>query len=134
PVISERSGVKVEIYVQPGITAVSADSKAAGSQGIITRVGDEAGKVIDFLTRALGPPPIGATFRIISSVRAGNLSEPGVLVLSEQVFRRDTLSAGTIEVLADAIARIWLEGRVRLRGQEARSSQENRTPVKPRSA
>jgi len=135
PVIFERSGVKVEIYVQPGITAVSADSKAAGdSQAIITRLGDEAGKVIDFLTRTLGPPATGATFRIISSVRAGNLSEPGVLVLGEQVFRRDTLSAGTIEVLADAIARMWLEGRVRLRGREARSSQENRTPVKPRSA
>jgi len=129
PIISERSGLKVEIYVQPGITAVSADSQA-----IITRLGDEAGKVIDFLTRTLGPPATGATFRIISSVRAGNLSEPGVLVLGEQVFRRDTLSAGTIEVLADAIARMWLEGRVRLRGQEARSSQENRTPVKPRSA
>src|SRR6185295_1039548 len=126
PIISERSGLKVEIYVQPGITAVSADSQA-----IITRLGDEAGKVIDFLTRTLGPPATGATFRIISSVRAGNLSEPGVLVLGEQVFRRDTLSAGTIEVLADAIARMWLEGRVRLRGQEARSSQENRTPVKP---
>jgi len=134
PVISERGGVKVEIFVQPGITAVSADSKAADSQAIITRLGDEAGKVIDFLTRTLGPPPTGAAFRIISSVRAGNLSEPGVLVLGEQVFRRDTLSAGTIEVLADAIARMWLEGRVRLRGQEARSSQENRTPVKPRSA
>jgi len=134
PVISERGGVKVEIFVQPGITAVSADSKAADSQAIIARLGEEAGKVIDFLTRTLGPPPPGANFRIISSVRAGNLSEPGVLVLGEQVFRRDTLSAGTIEVLVDAIARMWLEGRVRLRGQEARSSQENRTPVKPRSA
>ena len=134
PIISERSGVKVEIYVQPGLTAMSADAKAADSQAIITRLGDEAGKVIDFLTRTLGPPPAGTTFRIISSVRAGNLSEPGVLVLSEQVFRRDTLNAGTIEVLADAIARMWLEGRVRLRGQEAKSSQENRTPVKPRSA
>lgn len=129
PIISERSGVKVEIYVQPGLTAVSSDSQA-----MIARLGDEAGKVIDFLTRTLGPPPAGAAFRIISSVRAGNLSEPGVLVLSEQVFRRNTLSAGTIEVLADAIARMWIEGRVRLRGQEARSSQENRTPVKPRSA
>src|SRR6185295_13943936 len=34
----------------------------------------------------------------------------------------------------DAIARIWIDGRVRLRGQEARSAQETRAAVKPRSA
>src|SRR6185369_15189045 len=134
PVISERGGVKVEIFVQPGITAVSADSRAADSQAIITRLGDEAGKVIDFLTRTLGPPPTGATFRIISSVRAGNLTEPGVLVLNEQVFRRDTLNASVVEILADAVARLWIEGRVRLRGREPRSAQDTRSAVKARSA
>jgi hypothetical protein len=134
PISSERGGVKLEIFVQPGITAVSAEAKAADPQALISRMTDEAGRVIDFLTRALGPPPAGANFRIISSVRAGNLSEPGVLVLNEQVFRRDTLSAGTIEVLADALARMWLEGRVRLRGQESRATQEGRAPVKARSA
>lgn len=134
PVISDRGGVKVEIFVQPGIVAVPADTKPADPQAIIARLGDEARRVIDFLTRTVGPPPAGATFRIISSVRAGNLAEPGVLVLNEEVFRRDTLSSSVIEVLADAVARIWIDGRVRLRGQEARSAQENRPIVKARSA
>jgi tetratricopeptide (TPR) repeat protein len=134
PIISETGGVKIEIFVQPGIAAVSADAKPADSPAITSRMSDEAGRIIDFLTRTLGPPPAGATFRIISSVRAGNLTEPGVLVLNEQVFRRDTLSAGTIEVLADALARMWLEGRVRLRGQEARPAGETRAAVKARSA
>lgn len=134
PISSDRGGVKLDIFVQPGITAVSPDSKPADPKAIIARLGDEAGRVIDFLTRTLGPPPAGATFRIISSARAGNLTEPGVLVLNEQVFRRDTLSAGVIEVLADAAARIWIDGRVRLRGQEGRAAQENRAAVKARSA
>ncbi|MEK6409816.1 MAG: hypothetical protein AABN34_23060 [Acidobacteriota bacterium] len=134
PVSSDHGGVKVEIFVQPGITAVSADAKPAEPQAFVARLGEETGRVIDFLTRTLGPPPPGSTFRIISSVRAGNLTEPGVLVLNEQVFRRDSLNAGVVEVLADAIARIWIDGRVRLRGREPRSAQESRAAVKARSA
>lgn len=134
PVVEERGGVKVEIFVQPGIVAVPADAKTADAKAIIARLGDEAGRVIDFLTRTLGAPPPGATFRIISSARSGNLAQPGVLVLNEQVFRRETLNSGVIEVLADAIARIWIDGRVRVRGQEPRSAQEGRAAVKARSA
>jgi TolA-binding protein len=133
PVSQDRGGVKVEIYVQPGIVALSADSKPADAKGIVSRLGDEAGRIIDFFTRTLGPPPAGATFRIISSARAGNLVEPGVLVLNEQVFRRETLSSSVIEVLADAVARLWIEGRVRIRGQDARSAQESRAATKARS-
>jgi tetratricopeptide (TPR) repeat protein len=130
----DHGGVKVEIFVQPGITAVSTDPKPADPRAIVARLGDEASRVIDFLTRTLGPPPSAATFRIVSSVRAGNLTEPGMLVLNEQVFRRDALSAGIIEVLADAIARMWTDGRVRLRGQELRAAQENRAGAKAHSA
>jgi tetratricopeptide (TPR) repeat protein len=134
PVSSDRGGVKVEIYVQPGIVPVTSDTKPADPQAIIARLADETGRVIDFLTRTLGPPPTGATFRIISSARSGNLSQPGVLVLNEQVFRRSTLNSGVIEVLADAVARIWVDGRVRVRGQPARSAQEARAASKARSA
>jgi hypothetical protein len=134
PVTAERGGIKVEIFVQPGIISVPTDTKPADPRAIIARLGDEAGRVIDFLTRTLGAPPTGSTFRIISSARSGNLAQPGVLVLNEQVFRRETLSSSVIEVLADAIARIWIEGRVRLRGQEPRSAQETRAAVKARSA
>ena len=134
PVVEERGGVKVEVDVQPGIVAMSADAKAADAKAIIARLVDETGRVIDFLTRTLGPPPAGAVFRIISSARSGNLAQPGVLVLNEQVFRRETLSSEVIEVLSDAIARIWIDGRVRIRGQEPRSTQETRAAAKARSA
>lgn len=136
PVTLEHGGIKVEIYAQPGITAGAADSKAATepSRAIVSRLGDEASRIIDFLTRSLGPPPAGTTFRLISSVRANNISVPGALVLNEQTLRRDTLTEATIESLADAIARIWIDGRMRVRGQEQRSAQENRAAQRGRSA
>jgi tetratricopeptide (TPR) repeat protein len=130
PVSSEHSGVKIEILVQPGIAAVSSDAKPADSRAVVARLEDETNRVIDFLTRTLGPPPTGSTFRIVSSVRAANIVEPGLLVLNEQVFRRDTLSASIIEVLADAITRIWIDGRVRIRGQELKAAQEKRAGAK----
>jgi hypothetical protein len=134
PVTADHGGVKIEVFVQPGISAVSSDAKPSDPRAMTNRLVDEAGKAIDFFSRTLGPPPAGTTFRIISSVRAGNLTEPGALVLNEQVFRRDTLNASVVEILADAIARLWVEGRVRLRGRGQRSAQETRAAVKARSA
>ncbi|HXU38221.1 MAG TPA: tetratricopeptide repeat protein [Blastocatellia bacterium] len=134
PITSDHGGVKIEIFVQPGIAPVSIDGKPADSRALISRLGDEAGRIIDFLNATLGPAPSGSVFRIVSSVRAGNLAGPGILVLNEQVFRRDALGAGAIETLADAIARMWIDGRMRLRGQEQRAAQENRPAVKAHSA
>jgi TolA-binding protein len=133
PVATERGGIKIEVYAQPGITSATT-SRPQPPPGSIARLSEEAGKVVDFLTRTLGPPPAGATFRIISSVRAGNISVPGALILNEQALRRETVSATTVEILADAIARIWIDGRVRLRGQEARAGQADRIAQKARSA
>ncbi|HKP85194.1 MAG TPA: tetratricopeptide repeat protein [Blastocatellia bacterium] len=134
PAATDHAGVKIEIYAQPGLTS-AADSKAStGARPIVARLNDEAGRIIDFFTKTLGPPPAGATFRIISSVRANNITVPGALILNEQTMRRDALNEANIEALADAIARIWVDGRVRLRGQEARQSAENRAGQKARSS
>src|SRR2546423_4612645 len=116
PTSSDAGGVKVEVYTPPGL-AVVGDPKAAAT-AISKRLNDEAGRAVDFFTRLLGPPPAGATFRIISSARAGNLVVPGALVLNEQVFRRDVVTESTIEAVADAVARMWTEGRARIRGIE----------------
>ncbi|HKP11283.1 MAG TPA: tetratricopeptide repeat protein, partial [Blastocatellia bacterium] len=124
PATTDAGGVKVEVYTQPGLTA-AADPKATSS--IIKRVSDEAGRAVDFFTRQFGPPPAGATLRIISSARANNLVVPGALVLNEQVFRRDALTESTIEAVADAAARLWTEGRARVRGVEARTGQRPRS-------
>ncbi|HEV8486062.1 MAG TPA: tetratricopeptide repeat protein [Blastocatellia bacterium] len=133
PVSSEHGGVKIEIYLQPGLTSAT-DSKApAAGLPAVARLRDEAGRIIDFFTRTFGPPPSGAGLTIISSTRTGNLSVPGALVLAEQTFRREAVNAGTLEVLADAVARLWTEGRVRVRGQESRSAQADRAGQKARS-
>ncbi|MEK6300018.1 MAG: tetratricopeptide repeat protein [Acidobacteriota bacterium] len=133
PLASERGGVKIEVWTQLGISAVSADGKPAASS-IASRLSEEAARIIDFFTKTLGPAPAGAVFRIISSPRAGYIVVPGVLVLSEQVFRRESINAEIVEALADAVARTWTDGRARLRGQEPRSAQDNKPAVKARSA
>jgi tetratricopeptide (TPR) repeat protein len=123
PLTLERGGVKLELYAQTGLQ--SADGKTAAKDNL-NRLLEEAGKVVDYLTKTLGAPPANATFRIISSSRAANIAVPGALVINEQTLRRDILSANTIETLADALARIWTDGRVRIRGQEARTAQADR--------
>ncbi len=130
PATSDHGGVKVEIYAQPGLTSPT----GAKAQTNIARLNDEAGRMISFFTKTLGPLPEGATFRIISSVRANNIAVPGALVLNEQTLRRDTLNETNIEAMADAIARLWIDGRVRVRGQEARPSVEGRPGQKARSS
>jgi hypothetical protein len=134
PVATDHGGVKIEIYVQPGLTSAADPKSSASGRAMVGRLSDEAGRIVDFFTKTLGPPPSGATFRIISSVRANNIAAPGALILNEQTFRRDALTEANIEALADAIARMWIDGRARVRGQEARQAAENRAGQKARSS
>jgi hypothetical protein len=131
PAAFDHGGVKVEIYTQPGLTVAATGASAKEN---VARLGEESGRAIAFFTRLLGPLDAGATFRIISSSRTGNVLVPGAIVLNEQDFRQDVLDAITIERLADAISRMWLSGRVRVRGQESRSAQGDRPAQKARSA
>ena len=130
PITAEQSGVKLEIYAPTGLQSV--DGKAVTKESL-QRWFTEAGRIIDFMTKTLGAPPADTSLRIISSARSGTIAVPGALVVSEQTLRRDNLSANTIEALADAIARIWIDGRVRVRGQEARSAQADRAAQAPLS-
>jgi tetratricopeptide (TPR) repeat protein len=127
PVTADAGGVKIEVYTQPGLTVASDPKSTGGAGATIKRLSDEAGRAVDFFTRTLGPPPAGATFRIISSARANNLVVPGALVLNEHVFRRDVGTESTIEAVADAVARLWTEGRARVRGIETRAGQRPRS-------
>ncbi len=125
PTTSDAGGIHTEVYTPPGL-AVVGDAKALAAT-INKRLSDEAGRAADFFTKLLGAPPAGASLRIISSARAGNLVVPGALVLNEQIFRRDVLTESTIEAVADAVARLWTEGRVRLRGVQGHNGQLART-------
>ncbi len=126
PSAFEHGGVKVEIYTQTGLASNAANSSLA-------QLTDETKRIIDFMSKTLGPPPAGATFRVISSARAANVAVAGAVVLGQQDLRQARLDAAAIEVLADAISRIYTDGRVRLRGQEARSAQAGGTSQKARS-
>ncbi len=130
PAVSERAGIKIVVFAHAGLT--NAGGESAREQ--VSRVSDEAARMADFFTRTLGPAPSGASFTMISSSRAGSISVPGALVMNEQVFRQDALDAPTIELLADGMARLWIDGRVRVRGQDGRPEQPDRPAQRPRSA
>jgi len=130
PTAFDHSGIKVEIYQQPGVGAGAENSSGASAAALL---GDETRRMIDYYTKTLGPLPAGQTFKVISSARAASIAVPGAIILSEQVMRLDTLDALTIERLADAVARMWTDGRVRFRGQEARQAQPDRQAQKARS-
>lgn len=131
PAVFDHSGVKVELYTQPGLTVAGSGASAKDN---LARLAEEASRILAFFTKMFGPLDARATFRIISSTRTGNVLVPGAIVLDEQVFRQDVLDAITIERLADAIARMWTAGRVRVRGQQSRSAQGDRPAQKARSA
>lgn len=135
PDVSESGGVRIEVWKQPGIGGISSDrsSGAASSANTdssaasqVRRMIEEARQIVAFFTKTFGPPPAGASFRIISAFRTGNIIVPGALVLNQQVFRQDALDATSIELLADAISRLWIDGRVRVRGRDARTAQADR--------
>jgi Flp pilus assembly protein TadD len=124
----DHGGVRVEICAQSGLGVVNKNSTIAA------RIGDEARKMIDYFTRLLGPPSAGASLRILSAARAATASTTGAVLLPQQVFRQDALDALTLERVADAVARLWTDGRVKARGQDARQAQPDRAAQKARSA
>ncbi|HWP45195.1 MAG TPA: hypothetical protein VNO14_18275, partial [Blastocatellia bacterium] len=125
------AGVKIEFHLQSGLIESQSEQAANGR---LRSIYDEVGRMVDFYSRMFGPLPAGTTFRIISSARTGHVAVPGAVVLEEQTFRQESLDAITVERLADAVARMWTDCRVRLRGREARSAQGDRPAVEARSA
>jgi hypothetical protein len=113
---------KVEVYAPRGLDE-------AGRQQA-QRLASEAVRIMDFYTKYFGGL-VGGTFRIVSSnVRerdtaiTGELishglsfAAPGVVAISDSLFHRNVLDLGTIELLASAAARQWIDGRVLLRGR-----------------
>ncbi len=102
-------GSKVEIYAPRGLDSNGKDQ--------IKRLADEAANVVNFYTEYFGIPQSGV-FRIISTSSRGlNFSEPGAVAIDESYFRRNVMDQGTIELLAGAAAKSFIDGRVLLRGR-----------------
>ncbi len=102
---------KVEIYAPRGLDA-------NGKQQL-QRLSEEAVKIINYYSEYFATPQMGA-FRIVSSSTGGlNFAESGGASIDESFFRRNIIDLGTIELLASAAARSFIDGRVLLRGRGA---------------
>lgn len=113
---------KVELYAPRGLDE-------AGRQQA-QRLAAEGARMIDYFTQYFGGMQ-GGTFRIVSTTarerdsaitgelisRGLSFAAPGMVTVSDSLFRRNVLDLGTIELLASAAARQWIDGRVLLRGR-----------------
>ncbi len=102
---------KVEIYAPRGLDA-------NGKQQL-QRLSEEAVKIVNYYSEYFATPQMGA-FRIVATSTTGiNFAESGGVAIDESFFRRNVLDLGTIELLASAAARSFIDGRVLLRGRGA---------------
>ncbi|HEU0176157.1 MAG TPA: hypothetical protein VFV58_17980 [Blastocatellia bacterium] len=117
------SGTQVEVYYPRG-------SGEIGKQQA-ERVAVEAERAVAFYSKYFN---VGAVepFRVISTQalntetsdsfsasRETSASMVGAVTIDENVFRRDAVDLGTIELLSVAAARAWIDGQVLLRGRGA---------------
>lgn len=104
-----ESGPAVEVYAPRGL-----DERGRAQ---VARVADEAAKIVEFMAQYFGVPQSGV-FRIVTVNQRGvALAAPGVVTVDDALFRRNVLDLGTIELMANAAARSWIDGRVLLRGR-----------------
>lgn len=102
---------KVEIYAPRGLDA-------NGKQQL-QKLSEEAVKIVNYYSEYFATPQMGA-FRIVATSTTGiSFAESGGVAIDESFFRRNIVDLGTIELLASAAARSFIDGRVLLRGRGA---------------
>lgn len=115
----------VEVYVQRG-------QNENGKQQA-QRLAVEAEKIVVFYAKHFNYPA-SVPFRVVSAVgfgatavagegisqgRESSYTTTGALLIDDMIFRRDVLDVGTIELMASAAARAWIDGRVLVRARGA---------------
>jgi hypothetical protein len=115
----------IEVYTQKGLDELGKQQAQ--------KLAAEAERSFAFLTKYFAVPA-AAPWRAISasgfgstSVNDTNVSQSressyvttGTLVLDDSYFKRDLLDLGTIEIISSSASRIWVDGRVLLRGRGA---------------
>ena len=109
--VNAAKNAKIEIYTPRGLDA-------NGKQQL-QRLSEEAVKIVNYYSEYFAMPQMGA-FRIVSTSVSGlNFAESGGASIDESFFRRNITDLGTIELLASAAARSFIDGRVLLRGRGA---------------
>lgn len=102
---------KIEVYAPRGL--------GENGQQQTKRLVEETTKIVNFFTGYFGIPLSGA-FRVVASgVQGLSFADPGVVVLDDSYFRRNVLDLGTIELVAGAVAKSFVDGRVLMRGRGA---------------
>ncbi|MGH9755089.1 MAG: hypothetical protein ACREA2_20110 [Blastocatellia bacterium] len=115
----------VEVYYPRG-------SSEIGKQQA-DRIAAEAERVVTFYAKYFNAAPV-EPFRVISTQarqlntatsdsfsasRETSVAMVGAVTIDENIFRRDTVDLGAIELLSSAAARMWIDGQVLLRGRGA---------------
>lgn len=113
----------VEVYVQRGLSSTGTEQAQ--------RLAAEAERIVSFYTKYFGGAA-GVPLRVISTTgfgltavtsegisqtRESSHATTGALLIENGFLRRDLLDLGTIEILASAACRNWIDGRVLLRGR-----------------
>ena len=113
----------VEVYLPRGLNEVGRRQAE--------RLAAEAERMVAFYVKYFGVASL-APFRIVatqarqlatatsesfSQAREINFSTVGLVTVDDNLFRRDQVDQGTIELIAGAAARAWIDGQVLLRGR-----------------
>ena len=101
----------VEIYAPRGLDANGKEQAK--------RLAEETAKILSFYTEYFDMPHIGAFRVVATSARNLNFSESGAVSIDESLFRRNVIDLGTIELIAGAAAKSFVDGRVLMRGRGA---------------
>lgn len=100
PVAAQAAGISFEVLLPEN----ASPQMRAGADRLLK----EAAAIGGYYSRVLGPPP-AATFRLVTSDLAAGYSSSSGVALGRKILLRDFTDAETFELLADAIARIWIE-------------------------
>jgi tetratricopeptide (TPR) repeat protein len=113
----------VEVYFPRGTSEIGKQQAQ--------RLAEEAERIMAFYVKYFGVAAL-APFRVIASparqlstattdtfsqTREVTFATVGAVTLDDNLFRRDSLDLGTIELLSAAAARSWIDGQVLLRGR-----------------
>lgn len=97
------------------------------------RIAAEAERIVTFYAKYFNVAPV-EPFRVISTQarqlntatsdsfsasRETSVAMVGAVTIDENIFRRDAIDLGAIELLSGAAARMWIDGQVLLRGRGA---------------
>jgi len=124
-VVSRGGAHSVEVYYPRG-------SGASGEVGKrqAERIAAEAERAVAFYAKYFGVAPIEpfrivstqarqlntATSEAFSAARETSVAMVGAVTIDENIFRRDAVDLGAVELLSGAVARMWIDGQVLLRG------------------